>query len=143
VQRLERPDDEPNRPHRGHPIVVTIRPAIFNRHVLAFNIAGFIDRFALLKYSAKQPGFRVLEDRYGANLLAVAVPKGHARRRCPWRFTRFVRSRFARFRFTIIACCARLICSRSNRARKLFGDTRASLRRRRARRRMAGHQRSW
>src|SRR6516164_11434571 len=33
-----------------------------------------------LKYSAKQPGFRVLEDRYGANLLAVAVPKGHARR---------------------------------------------------------------
>jgi len=37
-------------------------------------------RFALLKYSAKQPGFRVLEDRYGANLLAVAVPKGHARR---------------------------------------------------------------
>jgi hypothetical protein len=28
----------------------------------------------------KQPGFRVLEDRYGANLLALAVPKGHARR---------------------------------------------------------------
>jgi len=37
-------------------------------------------RFALLKYSAKQPGFRVLEDRYGANLLALAVPKGHSRR---------------------------------------------------------------
>jgi polar amino acid transport system substrate-binding protein len=37
-------------------------------------------RFALLKYSAKQPGFRVPDDRYGANLLALAVPKGHARR---------------------------------------------------------------
>jgi ABC-type amino acid transport substrate-binding protein len=33
-------------------------------------------RFALRKYSAKQPGFRVLEDRCGANLLALAVPKG-------------------------------------------------------------------
>jgi polar amino acid transport system substrate-binding protein len=37
-------------------------------------------RFALLKYSTKQPGFRVLEDRYGANLLALAVPKGNVRR---------------------------------------------------------------
>jgi polar amino acid transport system substrate-binding protein len=37
-------------------------------------------RFALLKYSTEQPGFRVLEDRYGANLLALAMPKGHARR---------------------------------------------------------------
>ena len=36
-------------------------------------------RFALLKYSAKQPGFRALEDRYGANLLALGT-EGHARR---------------------------------------------------------------
>jgi polar amino acid transport system substrate-binding protein len=37
-------------------------------------------RFALLNYSTKQPGFRVLEDRYGANLLALAIPKGRAQR---------------------------------------------------------------
>ncbi len=30
----------------------------------------------LLAYSAKLPGSRVLEDRYGANLQAIAIPKG-------------------------------------------------------------------
>jgi len=33
-------------------------------------------RPSLLKYSTQLPGSRVLEDRYGANLVALAVPKG-------------------------------------------------------------------
>jgi len=37
-------------------------------------------RRGLLEYSAKLPGSRVLEDRYGANLLAMAVPKEQTRR---------------------------------------------------------------
>jgi polar amino acid transport system substrate-binding protein len=37
-------------------------------------------RPALLDYSTKLPGSRVLEDRYGANLIAMAVPKGQAGR---------------------------------------------------------------
>jgi polar amino acid transport system substrate-binding protein len=32
-------------------------------------------RFSLLEYSTQLPGSRVLEDRYGANLIAMAVPK--------------------------------------------------------------------
>jgi polar amino acid transport system substrate-binding protein len=35
-------------------------------------------RSVLLEYSTKLPGSRVLEDRYGAQLLAMAVPKGQA-----------------------------------------------------------------
>ncbi len=35
-------------------------------------------RPALLDYSTKLPGSRVLEDRYGANFLAMVVPKGQA-----------------------------------------------------------------
>jgi polar amino acid transport system substrate-binding protein len=35
-------------------------------------------RSVLLDYSTKLPGSRVLEDRYGAQLLAMAVPKGQA-----------------------------------------------------------------
>ena len=34
----------------------------------------------LLRYSTRLPGSRVLEDRYGANLLAIAVPKHQAGR---------------------------------------------------------------
>ena len=46
---------------------------------------GQADAFAsalpsLLDYSTKLPGSRVLEDRYGANLQAIAVPKGQAGR---------------------------------------------------------------
>ena len=46
---------------------------------------GHADAFAsalptLLDYSTKLPGSRVLEDRYGANLQAMAVPKGEAGR---------------------------------------------------------------
>src|SRR6266568_7056301 len=37
-------------------------------------------RPVLLAYSPKLPGSRVLEDRYGANLLAMAVAKSHAGR---------------------------------------------------------------
>ena len=37
-------------------------------------------RPALLEYSMRLPGSRVLEDRYGANSVAMAVPKGHAKR---------------------------------------------------------------
>jgi polar amino acid transport system substrate-binding protein len=37
-------------------------------------------RSALLEYSARLPGSRVLEDRYGANSVAMAVAKGHAER---------------------------------------------------------------
>lgn len=37
-------------------------------------------RPGLLKYAAALPGSRVLEDRYGANILALAVPKGQAGR---------------------------------------------------------------
>jgi len=37
-------------------------------------------RSALLEYSARLPGSRVLEDRYGANSVAMAVTKGHAER---------------------------------------------------------------
>jgi polar amino acid transport system substrate-binding protein len=33
-------------------------------------------RIALLRYSTKLPDSRVLDDRYGAQLLAMAVPKG-------------------------------------------------------------------
>jgi polar amino acid transport system substrate-binding protein len=36
--------------------------------------------YALQTYSAQLPGSRVLEDRYGANRLAMAVPKGEAGR---------------------------------------------------------------
>ena len=36
--------------------------------------------FVLQAYSARLPGSRVLEDRYGANLLAMAVAKSHAGR---------------------------------------------------------------
>src|SRR5262245_10057249 len=36
--------------------------------------------YALQPYSARLPGSRVLEDRYGANRLAMAVPKGEAGR---------------------------------------------------------------
>jgi polar amino acid transport system substrate-binding protein len=35
---------------------------------------------ALLDYVDKLPGSRVLDDYYGANLLAIAVPKGYAAR---------------------------------------------------------------
>ena len=35
-------------------------------------------RTVLLGYSAKLPGSRVLEDRYGAQLLAMAVPRAQA-----------------------------------------------------------------
>ena len=43
---------------------------------------GQVDAFAsiravLVAYSLKLPGSRVLEDRYGANLLGMVVPKGH------------------------------------------------------------------
>ena len=46
---------------------------------------GQADAFAsalttILDYSTKLPGSRVIEDRYGANLLAVAVPKDQAGR---------------------------------------------------------------
>jgi hypothetical protein len=51
---------------------------------------------------------------------------------------RFVRSRFYRLKFASIAASWCAICSRSQRAFKLRGDTRASLRRSFARRRMAG-----
>jgi polar amino acid transport system substrate-binding protein len=37
-------------------------------------------RSALLKYSIRLPGSRVLEDRYGSNFVAMAVPKGQAAR---------------------------------------------------------------
>jgi polar amino acid transport system substrate-binding protein len=37
-------------------------------------------RRGLLEYSTRLPGSRVLEDDYGANLLAMAVPKHHAGR---------------------------------------------------------------
>jgi polar amino acid transport system substrate-binding protein len=37
-------------------------------------------RYSLLEYSTQLPGSRVLEDRYGANLIALAVPKGQAGR---------------------------------------------------------------
>ena len=37
-------------------------------------------RYSLLTYSTRLPGSRVLEDRYGANLIAMAVPKGQAGR---------------------------------------------------------------
>lgn len=37
-------------------------------------------RPALLDYSIRLPGSRVLEDRYGANLVAMAIPKGQAGR---------------------------------------------------------------
>jgi polar amino acid transport system substrate-binding protein len=44
---------------------------------------GDADTFAsvrpnLLDYSTKLPGSRVLDDRYGSNVLAMAVPHGHA-----------------------------------------------------------------
>lgn len=35
-------------------------------------------RFSVVASSAQLPGSRVLEDRYGANLIALAVPKGQA-----------------------------------------------------------------
>jgi polar amino acid transport system substrate-binding protein len=35
-------------------------------------------RPTLLNYFPKLPGSRVLEDRYGANIQAMAVPKSHA-----------------------------------------------------------------
>jgi len=35
-------------------------------------------RQALLKYSIPLPGSRVLQDRYGASVAAIAGPKGHA-----------------------------------------------------------------
>ena len=46
---------------------------------------GHADAFAsalppLLAYSTKLPGSRVLEDRYGANIHAMAVPKGQSGR---------------------------------------------------------------
>ena len=34
----------------------------------------------LVKYSTQLPGSRVLADRYGTSLSAMAVPKGHAGR---------------------------------------------------------------
>jgi polar amino acid transport system substrate-binding protein len=34
----------------------------------------------VLDYSIRLPGSRVLEDRYGANLVAIAIPKGQAGR---------------------------------------------------------------
>jgi polar amino acid transport system substrate-binding protein len=37
-------------------------------------------RYSLLTYSPRLPGSRVLEDRYGANRIAMAVPKGEAGR---------------------------------------------------------------
>jgi polar amino acid transport system substrate-binding protein len=37
-------------------------------------------RYSLLTYSTRLPGSRVLEDRYGANRIAMAVPKGEAAR---------------------------------------------------------------
>lgn len=37
-------------------------------------------RFSLLESSTHLPGSRVLEDRYGANLIALAVPKGQSGR---------------------------------------------------------------
>ena len=37
-------------------------------------------RFSLMEYSTQLPGSRVLEDRYGANLIAMAVPKSQAGR---------------------------------------------------------------
>ena len=37
-------------------------------------------RSALIEYSARLPGSRVLEDRYGANSVAMAVAKGRAER---------------------------------------------------------------
>lgn len=37
-------------------------------------------RSALLEYSTQLPGSRVLEDRYGANSVAMVVPKGQAKR---------------------------------------------------------------
>ncbi|HEX9146710.1 MAG TPA: transporter substrate-binding domain-containing protein [Candidatus Binatia bacterium] len=37
-------------------------------------------RSALLEYSTELPGSRVLEDRYGSNSVAMAVPKGQAER---------------------------------------------------------------
>jgi polar amino acid transport system substrate-binding protein len=37
-------------------------------------------RGALLEYSAKLPGSRVLDEHYGANLLGIVVPKGQAAR---------------------------------------------------------------
>jgi polar amino acid transport system substrate-binding protein len=37
-------------------------------------------RPALLEYSTQLSGSRVLEDRYGANSVAMAVPKGRAKR---------------------------------------------------------------
>jgi polar amino acid transport system substrate-binding protein len=37
-------------------------------------------RFSVVASSAKLPGSRVLDDRYGANLIALAVPKGEAGR---------------------------------------------------------------
>jgi len=47
--------------------------------------SGQADAFAsalttILDYSTKLPGSRVIEDRYGANLLAMAIPKGQAGR---------------------------------------------------------------
>jgi len=47
--------------------------------------SGQADAFAsvrgvLLAYSAKLPGSRVLDEHYGANLVGIAVPKGHAAR---------------------------------------------------------------
>src|SRR5215510_9512357 len=47
--------------------------------------SGQADAFAsirgvLLDYSAKLPGSRVLDEHYGANLLGMVVPKGHAAR---------------------------------------------------------------
>ena len=47
--------------------------------------AGRADAFAstrqfLVRISTNLPGSRVLEDRYGANLNRVVVPKGHAGR---------------------------------------------------------------
>jgi polar amino acid transport system substrate-binding protein len=47
--------------------------------------SGQADAFAsvrgvLLEYSAKLPGSRVLDEDYGANLLGIAVSKGHAAR---------------------------------------------------------------
>jgi polar amino acid transport system substrate-binding protein len=47
--------------------------------------AGHADAFAqarpvLLEYSSRFPGSRVLQERYGAYLLAMALPKGKAER---------------------------------------------------------------
>src|SRR5262247_939610 len=47
--------------------------------------SGQADAFAsirglLLAYSAKLPGSRVLDEHYGANLVGIAVPKGHGAR---------------------------------------------------------------